>query len=64
MSCKKNKLNRKINYAIFKALKQRECLLLYGECFTDSKGNVIPFEEWDKCKEQIRKGEYVSRNVI
>ena len=64
MSCKKNKLKRKIKDVISNALKQSEQLLLYGECWTDRKGNVIPFKEWDKCKEQIRKGKYVSRNVI
>lgn len=62
MSCKKNKLKRKINDALSKALKQEEQLLLYGECRTDEKGNVIPFEEWDKCKEQIKKGEYEKSN--
>lgn len=46
MSCKKNKLNRKMNTIINNVLKQQEQLLLYGESFTDEKGNVIPIEEW------------------
>ena len=35
-----------MNTIINNVLKQQEQLLLYGESFTDEKGNVIPIEEW------------------